>query len=163
MGLNSPQLEQSKREPSAFKVLGFSFSSSPSLWVSASAGAHTLSQSRVRMSRNRPPLRRCNHALCREKIREGRFCQKHDYRRAGVQEKQKDRERGSSSQRGYGANWRRIRDVIMAERGICESCRAGPATDVHHLIKKADGGLDTRENLVALCHSCHSKETARGR
>ncbi|MCB0049023.1 MAG: HNH endonuclease [Caldilinea sp.] len=36
------------------------------------------------------------------------------------------------------------------------------ATDVHHKIPKRDGGEDTVANLEPLCHSCHSRITAKG-
>jgi 5-methylcytosine-specific restriction protein A len=40
--------------------------------------------------------------------------------------------------------------------------RAVLATDVHHKAKKAEGGSDKEENLMPLCHSCHSRITAKG-
>jgi 5-methylcytosine-specific restriction endonuclease McrA len=36
-----------------------------------------------------------------------------------------------------------------------------PATEVHHVQRKRDGGPDTAENLLALCKSHHSKATNR--
>lgn len=69
--------------------------------------------------------------------------------------------RPSSSQRGYDAKWRKTRKAYLTAHPYCETC-GEPATDVHHL----DGcgplgpfGHDHR-NLQALCHFCHSQETA---
>jgi len=46
---------------------------------------------------------------------------------------------------GYGEE-----DVIMCEMGnFC------PATDIHHILFKSQGGTDEIGNLVALCRECH--------
>lgn len=39
--------------------------------------------------------------------------------------------------------------------------RPVPATDVDHIKARRDGGGDDWSNLQALCHSCHSRKTAR--
>src|SRR5690349_18252033 len=58
--------------------------------------------------------------------------------------------------------WKRVRAAKLAQQPTCERC-GEPATDVHH---KDEAGLDgpaaySIENAEALCHSCHSKHTAR--
>ena len=35
------------------------------------------------------------------------------------------------------------------------------ASDVDHIIPKAQGGSDRHDNLRSLCHSCHSRRTAQ--
>ena len=74
--------------------------------------------------------------------------------------------RPSSSARGYGARWRRIRRMHLCANPLCEDCRAQgrvtPATEVHHVVPLRDGGTHGETNLRALCKSCHSKRTARG-
>lgn len=66
------------------------------------------------------------------------------------------------------AAWRQTRAFIVAERVLCELCRAQgrttPGTEVHHKVDLAAGGapLDP-ENLMLLCESCHSSITASGR
>lgn len=67
--------------------------------------------------------------------------------------------RPSASARGYDARWRRLRDVILRERPICERCRREAATDVDHIVRREAGGTDERSNLQSLCHSCHSAKT----
>lgn len=69
--------------------------------------------------------------------------------------------RASSAQRGYDARWRRLRAAVLAERPLCEECLTERATDVDHVVAKAKGGGDDRGNLMALCHSCHSRKTVR--
>lgn len=84
----------------------------------------------------------------------GRFCPGHV--------RQYERERGSSTQRGYDRRWREIRDRILRERPICEDCAMDRATEVHHIIPKRYGGTDTPDNLMSLCKSCHSRRTIAG-
>lgn len=36
------------------------------------------------------------------------------------------------------------------------------AKHVDHIIPRNQGGSDAWDNLQGLCHSCHSKKTARG-
>ncbi|MDP3909706.1 MAG: HNH endonuclease signature motif containing protein [Gemmatimonadales bacterium] len=69
--------------------------------------------------------------------------------------------------RGYGADWRRVRAVVILEEPTCRLCRAMTprrvtrTTDVDHIVPKAQGGTDERSNLQGLCHSHHSAKTVR--
>jgi 5-methylcytosine-specific restriction protein A len=72
---------------------------------------------------------------------------------------QVDTKRGSAASRGYSGQWRTLRVRILAAHPTCALC-AHPATDVHHLIARSDGGLDDASNLVALCRAHHSSITA---
>jgi 5-methylcytosine-specific restriction protein A len=59
------------------------------------------------------------------------------------------------------AKWRHTREVVLSEQPLCE-CGA-IATDVHHIVDLEQGGNPwARNNLQALCHSCHSVLTRRG-
>jgi 5-methylcytosine-specific restriction protein A len=71
-----------------------------------------------------------------------------------------DASRGTSASRGYSSSWRDTRTRILAAHPHCALCTA-PATDVHHLIARADGGLDDASNLVPLCHEHHSQYSAK--
>lgn len=61
------------------------------------------------------------------------------------------------------AAWQRLRASVLADEPLCRMCQARnviePATDVDH----SDGnpGNNATDNLVPLCHSCHSIKTAR--
>lgn len=75
-----------------------------------------------------------------------------------------DANRLSSAKRGYGRRWRRLRRAFLAVHPLCEEClsrfgRDEPATEVHHIVPRAEGGKDTEANLQALCKSCHSRTT----
>ena len=66
--------------------------------------------------------------------------------------------------RGYGWQWVKLRDRIMRrDMHLCQSCnakgRATPATEVHHIKAKADGGTDDPSNLTAICRECHEAAT----
>ncbi|MGB3290949.1 MAG: HNH endonuclease [Burkholderiaceae bacterium] len=70
----------------------------------------------------------------------------------------------SASERGYGAKWRRLRDLILKrDSGLCQACkRAGRvsiARHVDHIINKESGGTDDPENLESLCVPCHKTKT----
>ena len=72
---------------------------------------------------------------------------------------------GSTTKRGYGHAWRKLRAQVLDRDGhLCMACkRSGryvPATDVDHIINKANGGTDELENLQSLCKKCHRTKTA---
>jgi 5-methylcytosine-specific restriction endonuclease McrA len=58
--------------------------------------------------------------------------------------------------------WKRVRARVLDDRNDCERC-GEPATDVHHKDERGLAGPEGYEvaNCEALCHSCHSKITAR--
>lgn len=105
----------------------------------------------------------CSRPGCPGIVREG-VCSA-----CGPRRKQSDAEhdarRGTSAQRGYGRRWQRLRLMFLRANPLCVMCqeegRVTAATDVDHILAKRDGGGDDWENLQALCHSCHSRKTAR--
>ena len=73
----------------------------------------------------------------------------------------------SSTERGYGYAWQKIRlQILKRDHGICQcaDCKALgriiTATEVHHIKNKADGGTDHPDNLQATNHYCHERITA---
>ena len=40
---------------------------------------------------------------------------------------------------------------------ICKTKKQGVRLDVHHIIFRSKGGSDDPENLITLCHNCHTK------
>lgn len=71
----------------------------------------------------------------------------------------------TTTSRGYGAAWRRLRESIMVrDHGLCQVCaRAGriePASEVDHIRNRADGGTDEPGNLQAICSECHRRKTS---
>jgi 5-methylcytosine-specific restriction protein A len=73
----------------------------------------------------------------------------------------------SSSSRGYGAKWQKLREMILRRDNYlcqCPDCLGGdkrltPATEVDHIIPKAQGGGDHERNLRAVNTDCHKRLT----
>lgn len=75
--------------------------------------------------------------------------------------------RGSATERGYGWAWQKLRaQVLKRDGGICrckhckESGAVRIATEVDHIVPKAQGGTDDLENLQAINTECHARKTA---
>lgn len=61
--------------------------------------------------------------------------------------------------------YRRFRLIVLANRPVCEeSACSSPALDIHHVrrLAKHPSDLCRADQVLALCHSCHSKRTAKG-
>ena len=39
----------------------------------------------------------------------------------------------------------------------CHACIVGAKLEVHHVIKRSQGGPDTPDNCIALCRRCHDR------
>jgi hypothetical protein len=64
--------------------------------------------------------------------------------------------------------WAAIRRLVFRRaRWRCQACGRGGALEVHHVVKRAQGGSDfDLDRLVALCPPCHAQTDApyaRGR
>ena len=106
----------------------------------------------------------CPRSGCPGIVRAG-VCTRCGPLRVRVQ-REHDERRGTAASRGYGGRWQRVRAMYLRAHPLCVQCqregRVTAATDVHHIQKRRDGGPDMAENLMALCHACHSKVTASG-
>lgn len=75
--------------------------------------------------------------------------------------------RPSAAQRGYGADWRRVSAAVIAAAQACHWCQGEFTTDdpatCDHVIPKAKGGTNDRENLVAAHRSCNSRRGGQTR
>ena len=111
-----------------------------------------------------PPkaLRVCRKLGCQELTRSS-FCEAHkdeEEKRKREMWKRTNANRPSSAKLGYGRRWQRLRKMQLAREPLCRECD-GIATQVDHIVPKSEGGTDDQENLQSLCHSCHSRKTAR--
>lgn len=81
--------------------------------------------------------------------------------------------RESRQSRGYGAEWEKVRRVVIARaKGLCEECdrqgRVAMGRDVDHKVSKAKAArlgwhpskIDHPSNLQFLCGPCHERKTA---
>lgn len=117
-----------------------------------------------------PLLKLCSYPGCRCPVAFGqKYCARH--KAAGERREQRkkaelDKRRGSSSKRGYGAQWRKARLFFLINHPFCVECgKKGilkAATDVDHIIPhKGNQELFWDEdNWQPLCHECHSRKTA---
>lgn len=81
-----------------------------------------------------------------------------------------NRQRGSSTQRGYGSAWRRMARALVTEYratvgdhcpGYGVAAHASADLTADHIIPKAVGGTDEVANLRVLCRACNSRKHAR--
>lgn len=91
------------------------------------------------------------------------FCDDHASKRSGWS-RRADRT-GSTTVRGYGYAWQKLRKRILhRDKYLCVACKAKgritEATDVDHIVCKAQGGTDDELNLQSLCSLCHKEKTA---
>ena len=68
---------------------------------------------------------------------------------------------GEQYQQGTLAAWENLKAYAKYRDGYkCRACgkskhKDGVKLEVHHIIRRADGGTDVPENVVTLCHDCH--------
>jgi len=54
--------------------------------------------------------------------------------------------------------WRQLRAAVLArDYNQCVVCAGSRRLTAHHIKARTDGGVDTMDNLVTLCGSCHSR------
>ena len=102
----------------------------------------------------------CQQPGCPELVEAGtKYCEKHKRQHPEIIR--------SANSRGYGSAWQKFRKRFLAEHPLCEECmkkgRYVKATDIDHIkAHRGDQSLFWDQgNMMALCHSCHSKKTAR--
>lgn len=102
-------------------------------------------------------LRMCSYPGCNQLVSSGR-CEKHK-----KQEQQRyDKQRGNFRERGYSAQWDKVRKIKLNHDPLCERCNSKGyvvlATLVHHIqsINKGGSLLDV-DNLMSVCSSCHDE------
>lgn len=76
-----------------------------------------------------------------------------------------ERENGTASQRGYGSEWRKLRQIVLdRDKHLCQYCLskgiAKTGTHCDHIRPKSKGGTDALSNLQILCVDCHNHKTA---
>jgi 5-methylcytosine-specific restriction protein A len=80
-----------------------------------------------------------------------------------------DSRRGTAAERGYGNDWRKLRNRYIKQNAMCERCirlrdELREAVEVHH--KQPFHGLNDPlrldwNNLESLCEACHAEITAK--
>lgn len=106
----------------------------------------------------------CNRPSCPGKVQAG-VCSV-----CGPKRRQRDydRNRGTSTERGYDYQWQQFRKRYLAANPLCLDCKEtgiiAAARDIHHKQKLCDHPelKYEEENLLPLCKMHHDKRTARG-
>jgi 5-methylcytosine-specific restriction protein A len=123
--------------------------------VEQSAVAFLMSERRSAMPYK--PKRPCSFPGC-PNLTEGRFCPEHEKQENRRYEKY---DRDPAVKRRYGRAWKRIRDKYVQQHPVCELCyKKGLLVEteqVHHKRPLSEGGDHSKENLIALCSSCHAR------
>lgn len=106
------------------------------------------------------PLRQC--PMCGAKHSgPGQYCAAHTPKR--LTRAQTDHHREKTAARGYGSDWRKMRDQKLRRDPLCEKCAADgrivPASVVHH--RDHDERNNDPENHESLCRACHEREHGR--
>ena len=105
--------------------------------------------------------RPCLVSSCKEYSTNQGYCDNHQDKI-----RKKDRERGTSHQRGYDARWNKARIEHLDEHPLCVDCAKRdyitPATVVDHIVPhKGDQTLFwNQSNWQSLCKPCHDRKTA---
>lgn len=84
------------------------------------------------------------------------YCAEH----LAMKRRERDADRPSAAERGYGAKWRKLRAKYLKQHPRCVQCGA-KATVVDHIVPRAAGGSDDWVNLQALCKRCHDAKTMK--
>lgn len=108
------------------------------------------------------PPKPCNQPRCTKyAVKDGR-CEDHK-KESWASSKGK-----TPTERGYGHKWRKQRGRALRRDGhLCQECLKNgiitKATEVDHILNKANGGTDDLDNLQSLCNPCHKEKTVRER
>lgn len=61
------------------------------------------------------------------------------------------------------AGYRQLQARVWRRDGWrCVSCRRRKPLQLHHVTPRSQGGPDTMDNAVALCHDCHAQQDGGG-
>lgn len=105
----------------------------------------------------RLPKKPCKYPGC-PNLTEKTYCEEHEKEMNRAYEKYG---RDKTVRRKYGRAWKRIRDKYVSQHPFCEKCLEKgvlvPVDEVHHILPLSEGGTHDKENLIALCKSCHAK------
>lgn len=107
------------------------------------------------------PLRPCRHPGCGELVEQG-YCEAHKPQKAS-----RSAEAQSWRWMYQTDTWKQLRAHQLLREPFCRECakhrRRTKATDADHVFDhKGDWSrFSDPENLESLCHSCHSRKTAR--
>jgi 5-methylcytosine-specific restriction protein A len=74
-----------------------------------------------------------------------------------VQQKVRDKRRGTTTERGYGNQWRKLRAKLLVAHPYCAWCGSTEKLSIDHIVPRAAGGTDDPSNLRVLCFRCNTR------
>ena len=72
-----------------------------------------------------------------------------------------DQQKGPAWARGYDRKWAAQSARVRREQPTCEVCGTDVDLTTDHVLAKANGGTDERDNLTTLCRSHNSSKGKR--
>ena len=72
------------------------------------------------------------------------------------------RNRGTTTQRGYGTEWQRVARQQVADEPWCSRCKSSQDLTADHVVSLAHGGT-TSQKLKTLCRTCNSSKGGKTR
>ena len=67
---------------------------------------------------------------------------------------------GEEYQQGEQLGYENVKAYVRARDGFrCRSCGTRDHLEVHHIRQRKDGGSNSPDNLVTLCHGCHMEQS----
>lgn len=71
--------------------------------------------------------------------------------------------RPTNAQRGYDAEWQRLRKYKLATQPLCEDCKEAGRDALAEHVDHVDGNTGNRRwaNLRSLCAKCHGRKSYR--
>ena len=101
----------------------------------------------------------CRQSGCAELVSRSGYCEAHK------RKSWSSRRKGTTTERGYGADWRKLRKlVIKRDGGLCQPCKRNGRLfsfdDIDHINPKTKGGTDALSNLQCICKPCHKTKTS---
>ena len=113
------------------------------------------------------PLHQCRYDRCQEKTNTT-YCLEHTKELRTKRQQRADKNRGSSSQRGYDYKWQKYRIDYLKENPLCKDCleegRYVSSKEIDHVIPISgpeDHLFWDPNNHRALCKRHHSAKTMR--
>ncbi len=101
-------------------------------------------------------LHLCAEPGCHELVRGGSRCPAHAL---------PEKPRGSRQERGYTAEWYRIKAEALRTQPWCSRCGTAGSPDnpltADHIVPLHRGGTSTADNCGVLCRSCNSSKRDR--
>ena len=99
----------------------------------------------------------CLYPSCKDRAVDRGRCAFH----GALERKRLEEARPSSTARGFGRRWAKIRARVLREEPWCRFCGRASA-EADHIVPKSQGGTDDRENLRGLCGPCNNRRARKG-